>query len=270
MGLNLMDRNGPDSLVRPAGMLLADAETLCRKWHNRANGRLRYAWMPRFALSCSEVLLAEVGRLRERYPDTWVHTHLSEQTAEIAEVLAAFPWAKNYTEIYDRFGLLGPQSIFAHAIYLSEAEQKRLLETDSGIAHCPGSNFFLKSGRFPLTTVLERNLRMGLGPDLSMFHAMKDAQYMQPDVLVPLTTLFYLVTLGAARALGLEEELGNFATGKQADFIIVETGASDNEPWHRFLSRLIYTGSANSVIATFIDGQGTYRRHHEAVCESAL
>lgn len=270
MGLNLMDENAPADLARPAPELLADAEAMCRKWHGKANGRIRYAWMPRFALSCSEELLSGIGRLRKQYPEVWFHTHLAEQIGEIRAVLEKFPQADSYTAVYDHFDLLGPRSILAHAIHLSGAEQARIEETDSGLAHCPGSNFFLKSGRFPLKAILEKNIRTGLGsdvgagPNLSILQAMKDAQYMQPDFLVPVRTLFYLATLGAARALCLETELGSFAPGKQADFIVAringtgagtEAGAGIGQNWQKALSQLVYTGDERNIAAVYVAGQ---------------
>ena len=154
MGQNLMDCHAPTSLIRPTEQLLQETETLCAEWHGRDAGRLQYAWIPRFALTSTEALLTGIGQLRARYPAVYLHTHLSEQPGEIAAVKQAFSWARDYTEVYERFGLLGPKTILAHGIHLSDDELNRLQGCDAALAHCPSSNFFLKSGRFRLMDIL--------------------------------------------------------------------------------------------------------------------
>ncbi len=276
MGQNLMDVNAPASLLRSAPQLLAETEALCQNWHGQADGRLQYAWVPRFALTSSEALLSGIGALRQKYPDVYLHTHLSEQLTEIEAVKGQFPWAEDYTAVYERFGLLGGRTILAHGIHLSDDELTRLQGLDASLAHCPGSNFFLKSGRFRLMEVLNRQLRLGLGsdvgagPELSLFKVMKDAQYMQADTLIPLKTLFYLATLGGAIALDQQNRLGNFEPGKEADFLILDLSAKSclnsqkvNKQANqakRLLSTLIYQGDDRLVEATYICGQLVYRR----------
>lgn len=276
MGQNLMDTNAPQALLRPTSQLLAETEALCQHWHGKGDGRLQYAWVPRFALTSTEALLAGIGELRRKHPDVYLHTHVSEQLAEINAVKAQFPWAADYTGVYERFGLLGPRTILAHGIHLSDDELARLKALDASLAHCPGSNFFLKSGRFRLMDVLSRQLRLGLGsdvgagPELSLFKVMKDAQYMQSDTLVPLETLFYLATLGGARALDQEDRVGNFEPGKDADFVVLDLSAKsamadkaigqNGESPERFLSGLVYQGDDRLVEATYIRGQRVYGR----------
>ncbi len=273
MGLNLMDCNAPADLVYPTETMLEQAEQLYHEWHNQANGRIQYAWMPRFAITSTEKLLSGLGRLRKKYPEAYFHTHLSEQNDEIQAVMAQFPWAKNYTEVYDHFELLGPRTILAHGIHLSDEELDRLGATDSGLAHCPGSNFFLKSGRFRWFDVVRKNLRFGLGsdvgagPELSLFKVMKDAQYMQPQEMIAVNALFYAATLGAARALMREESLGNFLPGKEADFIIVDWNAKQSLPAlndeisiQERLSMLIYLGDDRLVSHTYVQGNEVYRK----------
>lgn len=143
MGLNLMDRNAPKALTPPVNTLMADTEALCQKWHGAAEGRLQYAWMPRFALSCSEVLLSGIGKLRRQYPEVYLHTHISEQLNEIDAVKQSFPWAKHYTDVYAHYGLLGPRTILAHGVHLEDIELDCLLKHEAGVAHCPSSNLSL-------------------------------------------------------------------------------------------------------------------------------
>lgn len=277
MGQNLMDANAPENLLQPASKVLAETEALCQAWHGRDQGRLQYAWVPRFALTSTEALLAGIGSLREKYPDVYLHTHLSEQISEVEAVKTQFPWAKDYTQVYEHFGLLGPRTILAHGIHLSDDELARLSVLDASLAHCPSSNFFLKSGRFRLLEVLRQGLRLGLGsdvgagPELSLFKVMKDAQYMQSDVLVPLKTLFYLATLGGAQALHQADRVGNFEIGKEADFIILDFSAKSGLPQpgatqpadsnsDSLLSRLVYLGDDRLVQATYIRGRAVYKR----------
>ncbi len=282
MGQNLMDVNAPDALLKPAPQMLAETEAHCEQWHGRDRGRIQYAWMPRFAITSSEALLAGIGQLRQKYPDVYLHTHLSEQLGEIEAVRAQFPWATDYTDVYQRFGLLAPKTILAHGIHLSDDELGRIHVAESALAHCPCSNFFLKSGRFRLLDVLARRLRFGLGsdvgagPELSMFKVMKDAQFMQADALVSLQSLFYAATLGGARALLQEDRIGNFEPGKEADFLVLdplgkscmalpggEAGSLDaqsvaqNDP-EGILSPLVYMGDERLVRATYVRGRNVY------------
>lgn len=278
MGQNLMDKNGPDTLLRPTAQLLAETEALCAEWHGRDTGRIHYAWVPRFAITSTEALLTGLGQLRQKYPDVYLHTHLSEQLPEIEAVKAQFPWTKDYTGVYEHYGLLDARTVLAHGVHLSDSELDRLRQLDSSLAHCPSSNFFLKSGRFRLAEVLQRQLRLGLGsdvgagPELSLFRVMKDAQYMQADTLVSLKTLFYLATLGGAKALDQHQRVGNFEVGKEADFVILNLGARSNLEKHRLscstqekdvdalLSGLVYLGDDRLVSATFIRGRKVYQQ----------
>jgi len=278
MGQNLMDCHAPDALVRPTAQILAETEALSREWHGHDDYRLQYAWIPRFALTSTEELLTGIGELRTRYPEVYLHTHLSEQPGEIAAVKQQFPWARDYTQVYECFGLLGSKTILAHGIHLSEDELNRIQGCDASLAHCPSSNFFLKSGRFRLMEILTRGLRLGLGsdvgagPELSMMKVMKDAQFMQADTLVSPQTLFYLATLGGAKGLSLEDRIGNFLPGKEADFIVLNsrkkphialpptqnTGHPSPESLEQLLSQAIYIGDDRWVTHTYIRGRTCY------------
>lgn len=286
MGQNLMDINAPAELCKPAANMLSETEAHCQRWHGSDQGRIQYAWMPRFALTSSETMLQGLGDLRIRYPDVYLHTHLSEQPSEISAVLSQFPQALNYTGVYQQFGLLGPKTILAHGVHLTDSELDGLKDCHASLAHCPSSNFFLKSGRFRLLEILRRGLRMGLGsdvgagPELSLFKTMKDAQYRQDDHWVPLANLFYSATLGGARALFQEDRFGNFLPGKEADFLILNEGRKlglrlpaqnssaacseqttlDNRSHQAeaLISRLVYLGDDRLVQATFIRGRRLY------------
>ncbi len=274
MGQNLMDCNAPSELMKPAAQMLAETEAHCQQWHGADNGRIAYAWMPRFAITSSEELLEGLGQLRKRYPDVYLHTHLSEQTTEIQAVCHQFPWTADYTQVYERFGLLGPKTILAHGIHLSDSELDRIQDSQSALAHCPGSNFFLKSGRFRLFEILKRQILLGFGsdvgagPELSLFKAMKDAQYMQGEQLVSVRDLFYTATLGGAKALFLADRIGNFMPGKDADFLILDCAqkpaflppadSASVETLEALVSKLVYLGDDRLVSATYVRGRQVY------------
>ena len=177
-GKTMMDRNAPEALRDDPASGARDSEALIERWHRR--GRLRYAITVRFAVTSSEEQLREAGVLAARHPDCHVHTHLSESEGEIEFVQRLFPWAKDYTDVYDRFGLLGPRSLFAHGIHLSERECARLSETGATVVHCPTSNSFLGSGLFDAGHVghPDRPVRIGIATDVgggtsySMLHTL--------------------------------------------------------------------------------------------------
>ena len=165
-------------------------------------------------------------------------THLSEDHDELDEVARLFPEAIDYLDVYDRAGGLGPRTILAHSIHLSDREVARLAETDTAVAHCPASNLFLSSGAMPLSHYLAHGIRVGLGsdvsagPELSIFANMRAGAYTQsglhvladgrgPEPLDPLDWL-RLGTIGGARALGLQAEIGSLEAGKEADMIAVD------------------------------------------------
>jgi guanine deaminase len=268
MGKVLMDRNAPANLTEDTDSSLRQSGELCEKWHGYDNGRLLYAFVPRFAITCSSNQMEGVARLWHEHKGTYMHTHLAESMEEVEFVQTLFPKSRSYTDVYARHGLLGDHSIFAHSIYLDQQDMSELSQTRSSIAHCPSSNFFLKSGRFNYYPVRESGIRFGLGSDvaggpyMSLFQVMRDANYMQTDCWIAAPELFYRATLGGAEAVGLEEKLGSLAKGKEADFIVVNTRrkteiAADMlmQPTEEILSTLVFTGDDRLVEATFVRGR---------------
>ncbi len=187
LGAVMMDRLSYDPETPPTQRLdrsLREADELCVRWDGAADGRLGYAFTPRFAVSCSAELLRESASLATRHGAIW-QTHLSEDAREIRTVRDLFPDATDYLDVYDRAGGLGPRSVLAHAIHLSERELARLVESGSRIAHCPVSNLFISSGVMPLARYLEAGASVGLGsdvagsPELSILTQMRTAFYAQ-------------------------------------------------------------------------------------------
>ncbi|MGH2386195.1 MAG: amidohydrolase family protein, partial [Candidatus Limnocylindria bacterium] len=165
IGKVMMDRLTYDTDIDPGEILetsLRQSDELASRWHGAAEGRLSYAFTPRFAVSCTEDMLRESATLAAHHGAYW-QTHLSEDAGEISEVRRLFPDARDYLDVYDRAGGLGARAILAHAIHLSPREVARLAESDSRVAHCPASNLFLASGMMPLGAYRAAGLAVGLG-----------------------------------------------------------------------------------------------------------
>ncbi|WP_163391345.1 guanine deaminase [Enterovibrio norvegicus] len=231
-GKVLMDRNAPEDLTDTPESGYADSKALIEKWHNK--GRLLYAVTPRFAPTSTSEQLSLAGKLLQEYPDVYLHTHLSENPSEIAWVQELFPDSKNYLDVYDQHGLLSSRSIFAHGVHLCEGECQRLSDTGSAIAFCPTSNLFLGSGLFPLNDMEARGIKVGMGTDVgagtsfSLLQTMSEAykvMQLQGEKLHPLKSL-YQATLGGAKALSIDEHVGNFEAGKEADFVVLDLHAT--------------------------------------------
>jgi len=231
-GKVLMDRNAPDELTDTPESGYLESKALIEKWHNR--GRLRYAVTPRFSPTCTEAQLKRAGQLLKEHSGVYMHTHMSENLAEIAWVKELFPQCKNYLDTYDQAGLLGRRSIFAHCVHLQEEEWTRLAESHSGIAFCPTSNLFLGSGLFPLGKALSNKINVGLGTDIgagtsfSILQTLNEAYkilQLRGEQLSPFKGL-YLATLGGATTLDLHDLIGNLNPGKEADFIVLDKSAT--------------------------------------------
>jgi guanine deaminase len=224
IGKVMMDRNSPEALQEETEDSISASMRLFDKWDGADGGRLRYVFTPRFAASCSTELMTRVGRIaRERM--AFVQSHLSENKDEVDWVGKLFPAAPSYTGVYDSAGLLNERSIMAHCIHLSSAEVALLAQRRTKVAFCPYSNRTLRSGTMPYRTLRDAGLNISLGtdvaggPSLSMLEQMREAMtaagIAQPEAL-------YLATLGGAKALGLDDRIGNFEAGKDADFVIAD------------------------------------------------
>ena len=280
-GKVMMDRNAPDYLVDTPESSYHQSKQLIEKWHK--NGRLLYAVTPRFAVTSSVEQLRVASQLLDEFPDVYLHTHLSENVDEIALVKQLFPENEGYLDVYDRAGLVGNRSIFAHGVHLTDAEFARLSEAKSAIAFCPTSNLFLGSGLFKLEQAKskEHPVKLGLGTDVgagtsfsllqTAGEAYKVAQ-LRKQKLSPFQALF-LATLGGARALRLEDKIGNFETGKEADFIVIdprctkllafrngEATATSLEELAAKVFALMVVGSDRTICATYILGNLVYER----------
>jgi guanine deaminase len=231
-GKVLMDRNAPDGLRDTADEGSSDSAALIAKWHGK--GRLTYAVTPRFAATSTDRQLELAGALLREHPGVLLHTHLSENHEEIALVRSLFPDCADYLGVYEKFGLATDRSVFAHGLHLSDSEWTRMGANGSAIAFCPTSNLFLGSGLFDIATAHKHGVTVGLATDvgggtsLSLLQTMNEAfkvGQLRRRMLDPFT-LFYLATLGGAKALKMDAHIGNFAAGKEADFLVLDLAAT--------------------------------------------
>jgi guanine deaminase len=226
-GLVVSDRFVPPPLRQTVEDAYRDSSDLIRRFHRC--GRMLYAVTPRFALSTSDAMLEMCQTLVGEHGGVRVQSHLNEDRAEVRKVAETFPWARDYTAVYDRFGLTGAHAVLAHNVHATDAELERLAATRTSIAHCPTSNAALGSGIFPLRRHVDAGVRVALGTDvgggtgLGMMKEGLQAHLMQrvaPDGLVlDVARMLYLSTLAGAEALGLAHEIGSFCPGKAADFV---------------------------------------------------
>ena len=225
-GLVLSDRILRPDLLNSPETALTDSADLILRWHDR--GRLRYAVTPRFSLSASDEMLDVCAQLLGK--GVWFTSHINENVAEIAQVAGLFPGARNYLDTYRRHGLITERSVLAHNVHPDDAELAVLAEHGASVSHCPTSNCALGSGLFPLRRHIEHGVRVALGSDVGAGAGLflpKEAlqayfiqQLLGPDGF-PLTPahLLYLATRAGARALGLDDRVGDFAVGKDFDAV---------------------------------------------------
>ncbi len=277
-GKVLMDRGAPEGLLDSAQSGYDQSKALIARWHGR--GRQHYAVTPRFAITSTEAQLEAAAALMGEHPDAHFQTHLSENLREIETVKELFPQAASYTDVYDRFGLLGPRALFGHCIHLEDGERARLSESGSVVVFCPTSNLFIGSGLFDLERARDpvgHPLRVGMATDVgggtsySMLRTLAEAYkvlQLQGQNL-PALQAFYQITLGNARALGLDQNIGALEAGRDADIVVLDSRATpamahrmetiqDNLAEELFV--LMTLGDDRSVRATYIAGERLHSR----------
>jgi guanine deaminase len=261
---------------------LLESERLCRKWHRAEDGRLEYAFSPRFAVTCSEKLMRGAAEMAARF-DAYLQTHLAENREELEKVHHLYMSARDYTHVYEKCGLLTPKTVLGHCVHLNPREILAIAGAQSSVAHCPTSNLFLGSGLIKLDQLLKAGIPVGLGsdvaagPELNMWQVMRAAIDVQkargayePN-LRPLraSEAFYLATHGGARALGKANIIGTVDVGKEADLIVVDLAALVPYPKDRaalgelstedVLALCIYRGGPHANLETYVRGKCVYR-----------
>ena len=273
-GKVMMDRNAPEYLLDTPQSSYRDSKMLLEKWHNV--DRLLYAITPRFAPTSSDAQLQQVANLAKEHPDAYVHTHVAENKKEVQWVSELFPWSRSYLDVYDHFDLLRERSVYAHCIHLDQQDRKRMADTGATAAFCPTSNTFLGSGLFNCLKVREQNINVaiatdvGAGTSFSMLQTLSEAykvQQLNDYKLSPFRALF-LATLGNAQALYLEDKIGNFLPGKEADFVVLDDQATPlikrrmaaTQNIEEKIFVYVMLGDDRVVNATYIMGECTYNR----------
>jgi guanine deaminase len=261
---------------------LVESERLCRKWHRAEEGRLEYAFSPRFAVTCSEKMMRSAAELATRF-EAYLQTHLAENREEIEKVHHLFMSARDYTHVYETCGILTSRTVLGHCIHLNPREIAAIAAAQSSVAHCPSSNLFLGSGLIKLDQLLKAGIAVGLGsdvaagPELNMWQVMRAAIEVQkargayePN-LRPLraSEAFYLGTQGGARALGKAKIIGTLDAGKEADFVVVDLTAllpyqKDRHSLNALspedvLALCIYRGGPHATLETYVRGRCVYR-----------
>ena len=231
-GKTCMDRNAPDDLRDSAQSAYDDSKALIGKWHGR--GRAHYAITPRFSPTSTPDQLAALGALWAENPDCLMQTHLSEQHDEIAWVSELFPGARDYLDTYEAHGLLGPRGVYGHAIHLTPREIARVSEVGAALVHCPTSNTFIGSGLMDVAGLAARRIALGLATDtgggssFSMLRTMAAAYEIAQlrGTALHARHLLWLATAGSARALHLEDKIGQIAPGLEADICVLDLAST--------------------------------------------
>jgi 5-methylthioadenosine/S-adenosylhomocysteine deaminase len=266
VGKCMMDKGDdvPAALHENTDASIEESLALLAAWHGKADGRIRYCFAPRFALSCTSELLSRVGQLAKGR-GVMVHTHASENRNECA-IVESETGLRNVAYL-DSLGLSGPHVVLAHCVHLDAAEFETLASTRTNVAHCPSSNLKLGSGIAEITKMLEQGISVSLGADgaacnnrLDMFTEMRSMALLQkamhgPDAM-PARQALRIATIEGAKALGLEKEIGTLEIGKRADVIVVNLDALHSTPCSSdIISALVYSVQTPDVRSVVIDGQ---------------
>ena len=273
-GKVMMNRNAPDGLCDDVQSSFDDTQTLIDTWHG--TGRQLYAVTPRFAITSTGEQLEKAGELMKNNPGVYMQTHLSENKAEIAFVKELFPERSSYLDVYDHYGLLGPRSVFAHGVHLDETDFKRLSETQSSISFCPTSNLFLGSGLFDLEATKTFNVNVSVATDVgggtsfSMLQTLNEAYKIcqLKDYSLDARQAFYMMTLGNAKTLQLDDKIGNFESGKEADFVVVDLEStplmqrkqSKCKTLDEVLFSLMMLGDDRAISETYVAAKQVYKK----------
>ncbi len=274
VGKAMMDTNEHYAkLKEPTKDSLSSSLWLAENLHRNANGRIRYAFAPRFVLSCSERLLQETNEIVHSLAGALLHTHAAENRSEMDAVRAQCKM--NNIEYFHHIGILHETTCLAHCIWLNDHEIDLIAEHKAKILHCPSSNLKLGSGVANIPAYLKRGIGVSLGADgapcnnnLDMFLEMRLAALLQKPPhgpkTMPAQTVFELATRGGAAALGLEKEIGSIEKGKKADFVVLNL----DKLWNPLLgslednlySTIVYSCRPENVDSVMVDGRWLVRR----------
>ncbi|MFO0822930.1 MAG: guanine deaminase [Gemmataceae bacterium] len=262
-GLTGIDRFAPPEFLNTPEQFYRESKRLIEKYHRKA--RNLYAITPRFAVGCTEEMMNMCSKLKKEYPDCWVNTHISENPTEVRQAKEYYPQCRDYTQVHEEHGLLGPKFTAGHGVWLSNDEFRRFAKAGASVCFCPLSNLFLGSGLFRIgrATDPEHRVRISVGCDMGGGNAFSIIRVLEEAYKVGLCNntmldgsvnpremdyaesernklnpyrAYYLATLGGANALYLDDVLGNFNVGKEADFVALDWNAGQHAmAWHQSL-----------------------------------
>lgn len=255
----------PDGLRETVDAAIGESQDLIGRWSGAAGGRINYALCPRFVLSCSSLMLDQVKSLSQEY-QLPVHTHASENRSEVE-------WVRRITgrdniEYFLDMGLCNKSLILAHCVHLKAREMSILADNQVNVVHCPSANMKLASGFAPVPLLMDRGVPLSLGADgapcnntLNAFMEMRLAALIHKPAFgpqaMPAGRVFEMATLGGARAMGLEEQVGSLECGKKADLALISL-----QGWHHYprdaasvYGHLVYQAAATDVFATIVEGR---------------
>lgn len=264
-GKAMMDEcpGGPKGLEESRAWSIGESLRLKRDWHNRADGRIQFAFAPRFVLSCSESLLCDVRDL-SRDENLLVHTHASENRGELQAVIQRCQ-ASN-VEYFHRIQLANERLCLAHCIWLNDREMEIIRDTKTKVMHCPSSNLKLGSGIAKVPELLAMGIPVSLGADgapcnnnLDMFQEMRLAALIQKPRLGPKSltaeTVFEMATINGAKTLRMDDQIGSIEVGKKADIILMDLENIHSTPAESIYSQIVYSAHSTDVKTVIIDGK---------------
>ena len=233
-GKVMMDRNAPEGVRDTPESGYDDSKALIEEWHGK--GRQLYAVTPRFAITSSPEQMEMAGALMREFPDLHMQTHLSENHAEIQFTRELYPWSRDYTDVYEHYGLLGKRALLGHCIHLSEREADALADSGSVAVFCPTSNLFLGSGLFDYQRYRRREkpiriaaaTDVGGGTNYSMLRTMDEGYKviaLNGEKLNPLAS-FWQITRGNAESLSIADKVGTLDIGTDADIAVLNSSAT--------------------------------------------
>ena len=265
IGKCMMDKGDdvPAALREQTEVSISESLALLERWHGQSDGRIRYCFAPRFAVSCTRELLEQVARLAREH-GVLVHSHASENQDEIA--LVERETGMRNIEYLNAVGLASSHTVLAHCVHLDNNEMDILARTGTNVAHCPSSNLKLGSGFARIPEMIERGIAVSLGADgapcnnrLDMFTEMRTAGLIQKALhgaeTLPALTMLRMATIDGAGALGLEDEIGSIEIGKRADLVLLNLDLLHTTPHPETISTIVYAASPDNVETVIIDGR---------------
>lgn len=249
---------------------LKSSEELAKIFHNSANGRIKYAFAPRFILTCSDNLLRETNQMLNDFPNSLFHTHASENKSELDAVRKRT--GKDNIESFEELNILNDKSCIAHCIWLNENEIQLMKKRNARVLHCPSSNLKLASGIANIPRYLKENISVSLGADgapcnnyLDIFVEMRLASLIQKpfhgSTIMDAKTVFELATLGGAKALHIDKLVGSIEEGKIADLVLLELNQIHNSVLiseENLYSTIVYSCDHTNIKSVMIDGNWVY------------